>query len=80
LNRPIAYRKLLAHLHREYGVWEDVNRGKGSERMWFRIAGGTKCWVPVTCHGEGGELKRGLVGTIRRRLFPGGIDDNDFYP
>ncbi len=80
MNRPVAYRKLLAHLRRNYGVQEDPGRAKGSERMWFRLVDGKRLCVPVTCHREGQELKRGLAGSIRRRLFPEGISDEDFYP
>jgi hypothetical protein len=79
-NRPVVYRKLLRHLERHHGVREDPRRAKGSERMWFRVVGGTRLCVPVTCHGEGKELLRGMVGAIRRWLFPEGIDDGDFYP
>lgn len=79
-NRPIVYRKLLHHLERNYLVREDPSRAKGSERMWFRVVAGVRKCVPVTCHGEGKELRRGMVGTIRRRLFPEGIEDTDFYP
>jgi hypothetical protein len=79
-NRPIVYRKLLRHLERTYDVREDPSRAKGSERMWFRLVAGVRKCVPVTCHGEGEELRRGMVGTIRRRLFPDGIEDSAFDP
>jgi hypothetical protein len=52
-----------------------VHRGKGSERMVYHpdIDGSPRSH-PVKCHGDGTELRRGVLRSIIRRFgLPGGI-------
>jgi hypothetical protein len=66
-----------------YGVYEDLKRGKGSERLWVReLPDGGKRSIPVTCHGPSYVIGVGLVKAIRRRLrltLGDGISDEEFY-
>jgi len=82
MDKPVKYRILLSLVSR-YGVYEDKQRAKGSERLWIReLSDGTKRSVPVTCHGSGYVIGVGLIRAIRRRLMlisEYGISDEDFY-
>ena len=82
MDRPIKYRDLL-RLVRKFGVYEDKQRAKGSERLWVRVnPDGTRVSIPVTCHGANYEIGVGLVRAIRRRFQlteRDGISDQEFY-
>jgi len=82
MDKPVKYRILLSLVSR-YGVYEDKQRAKGSERLWIReLSDGTKRSVPVTCHGSGYVIGVGLIRAIRRRLMltsEHGISDEEFY-
>ena len=55
---------------KKYSVYEDLKRGKGSERLWIReLPDGSKRSIPVTCHGSNYVIGVGLVKAIRRRLL-----------
>lgn len=78
MNRPLRFRELRRILKR-YGIVEVPDRGKGSER-WFE--GRVPTGYPITCHGEGKEVGRGLVAAVRRhfKLTPtDGVSDHEFY-
>lgn len=67
----------------KYGVSEDMQRAKGSERLWIRaLPDGSKRSIPVTCHGPGYVIGVGLIKAIRRRFLltpQDGISDEEFY-
>jgi hypothetical protein len=76
MPKPYSYRKLTkvlkAHDAR-FAFWE--NRGKGSERVIFHpdVEGRSESF-PVKCHGEGTELRKGVVSAIIRRFkLPDGV-------
>jgi len=76
-EKRLPYRRLLACAKR-FGVEEVPGRGKGSERLWKRAS----YTCPMTCHGEGYEIGKGLARAMRRRLrltANDGISDDDFY-
>lgn len=70
MPKPYRFRELrralLAHDSR-FEFWED--RGKGSERMIYHpdIEGRPESF-PVKCHGEGTELRKGVISAIIRRF------------
>jgi hypothetical protein len=82
VDKPTRYRTLLRMVNK-YGVYEDLRRGKGSERLWIReLPDGSKKSIPVTCHGPGYVVGVGLVKAIRRRLLltpKDGVSDEEFY-
>jgi hypothetical protein len=82
MDRPTRYRELLGFVSK-YGVYEDLTRAKGSERLWIRVlSDGRKRSIPVTCHGPGYVIGVGLVKAIRRRLLltpTDGVADEEFY-
>jgi predicted RNA binding protein YcfA (HicA-like mRNA interferase family) len=51
------------------------DRGKGSERMIYHPdVEGRAASIPVKCHGEGTELRKGVLAAIRRRFkLPNGV-------
>jgi len=73
----------LRKLVKQFGVYEDARRGKGSERLWIRgLPDGGMLSIPVTCHGTGDMVGVGLVKAIRRRLLlteKDGVRDEEFY-
>ncbi len=80
-DRPLRYRDFL-RCARRFGVRELEGRGKGSERLWERIVDGRPYIATVTCHGEGKELRTGLMRAVRRRLLldkAHGVTDERFY-
>ncbi len=80
-DRPLKYRDFL-RCARKFGVHELEGRGKGSERLWARTVDGRNYIATVTCHGEGKELRVGLMRAVRRRLLldeAHGVSDEDFY-
>jgi hypothetical protein len=78
MPRPKKYRDVVKALRKHdqrFEVWAD--RGKGSERMIYHpdIEGRPESF-PVKCHGEGTELRIGvLAGIIRRFKLPKGFFD-----
>ena len=82
MDKPVKYRELLK-LVSKFGVYEDKQRAKGSERLWVKVnPDGTKLSIPVTCHGENYEIGVGLIRTIRRRFKlteKDGVSDKTFY-
>ncbi len=80
-NYPLRYRELLK-LAMRFGVYEIPKRGKGSERLWGREAGGRRLRTTVTCHNENDTVGVGLISATRRRLHldpAHGVSDKDFY-
>jgi hypothetical protein len=70
MPRPRTYRdvvRLLREHDSRFEFWQ--NRGKGSERMIYHpdINGRPESF-PVKCHGEGTELRRGVISAIIRRF------------
>lgn len=73
---PCTFKKLIKKLKKydsRFLVWE--NRGKGSERMISHPdINGEKQSIPVKCHGEGTELRRGVISDIIKRFdLPKGV-------
>ena len=68
---------------KKYSVYEDLKRGKSSERLWIReLPDGSKRSIPVTCHGSNYVIGVGLVKAIRRRLLltpKDSVPDEEFY-
>jgi hypothetical protein len=75
MPRLYKYRELVKALRSHDPRFEFFeNRGKGSERMIFHpdIDGRPESF-PVKCHGEGTELRKGVIsGIIRRFKLPDG--------
>ena len=73
MPRPKKYRDVIKALKRHDKRFEvEINRAKGSERMIFHpdIDGRPESF-PVKCHGEGTELRAGILsGIIRRFKLP----------
>jgi hypothetical protein len=79
MPRPKKFRevvKLLRKHDKRFEIHE--NRGKGSERIIFHPeapSGRSECF-PIKCHGDGTELRKGvLVDLIRRFTLPKDIFD-----
>jgi len=69
MDKPTKYQDLLRMVSK-YGVFEDAQRAKGSERLWIReLLDGSRRTIPVTCHGHGYVIGVGLIKAIRRRLL-----------
>lgn len=68
--KPKKYREMVRALRKadkRFQFWE--NRGKGSERMIYHPdIGGRPESFPVKCHGEGTELRPGVLADIIRRF------------
>ena len=80
-DRPLKYREFL-RCARMFGTRELEGRGKGSERLRERIVEGRRYVATVTCHGEGKEVRTGLIRAVRRRLLldkAHGVTDEAFY-
>jgi hypothetical protein len=76
-----TYRELLKRL-RQFGVEENIKRGKGSERLLVRIVDGQRLSITTKCHSGGDQKPKAVIKAIRRRLrlTPGdGISDEHFY-
>jgi hypothetical protein len=70
MAKPKKYRDIVKALRahdRRFEFWS--NRGKGSERMIYHpdINGRPECF-PIKCHGEGTELRQGVLGSLIRRF------------
>ena len=74
-DKVLKYRDLRALLSR-FGVTEQRNRGKGSHRMFMKIIEGRPVIDFVTCHNEGNDISRKVVGHIREKFQ---IPFEDFY-
>lgn len=68
--RPLKYRELVKLLRKHdprFEFWE--RRGKGSERIIHHPdVDGRPESFPVKYHGEGTELRKGILAAIRRRF------------
>ncbi|GEM_PF-1506982 len=74
-DKVLKYRDLRAKLSR-FGVSEQSNRGKGSHRMFMKVIEGRPVIDFVTCHNEGDDISRKVVGHIREKFQ---IPLGDFY-
>ena len=76
MPRPYKFRDLEKRLRkhdRRFEFWK--RRSKGSERMIYHpdIDGSPESF-PVKCHGEGQELRRGVISAVIRRFkLPDGV-------
>ena len=64
------YRELLARLKKhDKRFVEYLDRGKGSERIIYHpdIKGRAESF-PIKCHGEGKDVRPGVVSAIKRRF------------
>lgn len=70
MGKPRKYREVVKILRRydpRFEFWED--RGKGSERIIYHPdIDGRPASIPVKCHGEGTELRKGIISAILRRF------------
>lgn len=70
MGKPRKYRevvKILRQYDPRFEFWED--RGKGSERIIYHPdIDGRPASIPVKCHGEGTELRKGIISAILRRF------------
>ena len=70
MPKPYKFRELVKALRKHdtrFEVWE--NRGKGSERVIYHPdIDGRPASFPVKCHGEGTELRKGVISSIKRRF------------
>ena len=70
MPKPYKYRELVRKLKSHDPRFEfHEERGKGSERIIYHpdIDGRAES-IPVKCHGEGTELRKGVVSAIARRF------------
>ena len=67
---PKKYRDVIRILLKHDRRFEvHVNRAKGSERMIYHPdVNGQAASFPVKCHGEGTELRKGVISAIIRRF------------
>jgi hypothetical protein len=70
LPRPLPYRDVVRILREHDPRFEFlVNRAKGSERMIYHPdVNGRPASHPIKCHGEGTELRRGVLSSLIRRF------------
>lgn len=70
MARPHKYRevvRILLDYDSRFEFWQ--NRGKGSERIIYHPdVNGRPESFPVKCHGEGTELRKGVISAILRRF------------
>lgn len=76
MGQPRKYRevvKILRQYDPRFEFWQ--NRGKGSERIIYHPdINGRPASIPVKCHGEGTELRKGIISAIIRRFnLPDGL-------
>lgn len=76
MAKTYKYRELIKALteyDKRFKVFEA--RGKGSERMIFHPdIEGREASYPVKCHGDGTELRKGVISAIIRRFnIPRGV-------
>jgi hypothetical protein len=80
-ERSLKYRDLLKRL-KLFGVIEDRNRGKRSERLLIRIVEGRKHSTTTKCHSDSDQKPKAVIKSIRRRLKltpQDGVSDSAFY-
>ncbi len=70
MAKPHTFRELVKILKKYDSRFEFYeNRGKGSERMIYHPdINGRPESHPVKCHGDGTELRTGLISSIVRRF------------
>jgi predicted RNA binding protein YcfA (HicA-like mRNA interferase family) len=70
MGKPHRYREVVKILRQYDSRFEFFeNRAKGSERMIYHPdIGGRPASFPVKCHGEGTELRKGVISAIIRRF------------
>lgn len=70
MPRPRTYRDVVRILREHDPRFEFlVNRAKGSERMIYHPdVNGRPASHPVKCHGDGTELRRGVLSSLIRRF------------
>ena len=76
MGKPRKYRevvKILRNHDPRFEFWE--KRGKGSERIIYHPdINGRPASIPVKCHDEGTELRKGIISAIIRRFnLPDGL-------
>lgn len=76
MGKPRKYRevvKILRNYDPRFQILE--KRGKGSERVIYHPdINGRPTSIPVKCHGEGTELRKGIISEIIRRFnLPDGL-------
>ena len=76
MGKPRKYREVVKTLRKHeprFEFWED--RGKGSKRIIYPPdLNGRPASIPVKCHGEGTELRKGIISaSIRRFNLPDGL-------
>ena len=76
-RKRYKYRELKKILKR-YDIYEDVSRGKGSERTFYhpRWKNGHPVFHTVKCHGEGTQLSIGVIESVRRAF---NLSEEEFY-
>lgn len=70
MPKPYSFRKLRKALRKYDARFEfPLDRGKGSERIIYHpdIEGRPES-LPVKCHGEGTELRKGVISAVIRRF------------
>jgi predicted RNA binding protein YcfA (HicA-like mRNA interferase family) len=70
MGKPRTYREVVKILRRYDPRFEVLlDRGKGSERVIYHPdINGRPASIPVKCHGEGTELRKGIISAILRRF------------
>lgn len=65
----MKYRELVAAL-REFGIYENTGRGKGSERHLYHpnYEGKGPLFVTIKCHAEGDDVTPGALSSVLRRF------------
>lgn len=70
MARPYTFRELrkkLLQYDKRFEFWQA--RGKGSERIIYHPdVNGRPESHPVKCHGEGTELRKGVISSVIRRF------------
>ena len=74
-DKVLKYRDLRSRLAR-FGVTELPHRGKGSHRMFIKVVEGHPVIDFVTCHSEGDDISRKVVGHVREKFQ---IPFDEFY-
>lgn len=78
MPRPHKYREVIKKLRAsDDGFQVLVNRGKGSERIIYHPSiNGRPESFPIKCHGEGTEIRVGVLSALIRRFdLPRGFFD-----
>lgn len=70
MPRTLKFREIrrrLTDYDQRFEVWQ--RRGKGSHRVFYHPdIDGQPASFPVKCHGEGTELRRGVLSALTRRF------------